>query len=56
MHVAPVKHEWIVGVKKSVFFGHILFFLICLIHMDVSVLLNQTAEDVTLDVQQRSGI
>lgn len=28
MHVAPVKHEWIVGVKKKsrVFFGQFFFF------------------------------
>ena len=53
--VTPANH----GCKLGVDTGRvraICVLLLRLIHVHVSVLLNHPAEDVTLDVQQRSGI
>lgn len=54
MHVVPVNHGWMVGVffKKKGFSSSSFVSSTWMF----SVLLNHTARDVTLDVQQRSGI
>lgn len=52
MHAVPVNHGWVVGVFRKRF----SFASFVSSKWMFSVLLNHTAEDVTLDVQQRSGI